>query len=76
MDAAGNLYGVQPVSLGSGDVFKLAYSSGTWTFNELHDFDFLDGSGPNGVPLVDAQNNVYGTTVDGGQQGVVYKISQ
>jgi uncharacterized repeat protein (TIGR03803 family) len=78
IDAAGSLYGVQPLSLNAGDVFKVTYSEGSWTFNQLHDFDYRDGSAPQGVPLVDAQNNVYGTTVSGGagDQGVVFKISQ
>jgi len=77
-DAAGSLYGVQPLSLNDGDVFKMIYSGGSWTLNQLHDFDYRDGSAPQGVPLVDTQNNVYGTTVGGGSgvNGVVFRISQ
>jgi len=71
IDAAGNLYG----ALGD-DVYKVTNSNGDWTFAVL--YHFADGSFLNGVPLVDAQSDVYGTTLDGGsaRRGTVYKISQ
>ena len=71
MDAAGNFCG----ALGD-DVYKVTDSNGTWIFAVL--YHFADGSFLNGVPLVDAKSDVYGTTLDGGsaRQGTVYKISQ
>ena len=71
IDAAGNLYG----ALGD-DVYKVTRSNGDWTFGVL--YHFADGGFLNGVPLVDAQSDVYGTSVDGGsaRQGAVYRISQ
>ncbi|HUK43152.1 MAG TPA: choice-of-anchor tandem repeat GloVer-containing protein [Candidatus Bathyarchaeia archaeon] len=78
LDRAGNLYGVEPPQP-HGLVYKLTESDGVWSYGVLHIFqDSGDNGAPNGVPLVDAQNNVYGTTIGGGSSdnGVIWKISQ
>lgn len=72
MDAAGNLYGA---SLGGGafnvgSVFKLTPTGDGWTYTDLHDFTGLeDGADPIGGVTMDANGNVYGTTLHGGSQG-------
>jgi uncharacterized repeat protein (TIGR03803 family) len=92
IDAAGNLYGTTsyffapanyPGGQGSeGSVFKLAFSNGTWTYIDLHDFDGgRDGGGPFGSVILDADGNLYGTGTAGGTVlfcsggcGVVWEI--
>ncbi len=77
MDAAGNLYGTTSYYLeaanyfggqgSEGSVFKLAFSRGSWTYHDLHDFDGRsDGGGPFGSVILDANGNVYGTGTAGG----------
>jgi uncharacterized repeat protein (TIGR03803 family) len=83
MDAEGNLYGATfgDGVYGEGSVFKLAPSNGGWSFTDLHDFTGLkDGSNPFGGVILDANGNVYGTTVYGGglqgcDCGVVWEIT-
>jgi len=73
MDAAGNLYGTTHVSgaNGYGSVFKLTKSGSGWTYTALHDFTGgSDGAYPFGGPAVDANGNVYGTTMNGGTSGL------
>ena len=82
MDAAGNLYGTTSYFFGfasnlggqggEGSVFKLAFSNGSWTYVDLHEFTGRngDGAGPFGGVAVDANGNLYGTTTSGG--GVLY----
>lgn len=68
-DGAGNLYGttVQGGDFGGGTVFQLT-PSGTHTV--LYNFTGgLDGSEPYGGVTLDAQGNLYGTTVTGGTGG-------
>ncbi len=74
LDAAGNLYGVEP----QGDAYKFTNVNGIWNFSLLYLFDHPHEGSPEGVPLVDGQNNVYGTTINGGTAsvGVVWKIVQ
>ena len=71
-DNAGNLYGTTAVG-GPGQygaVFELSKSSSTWMLSTLHAFSGgLDGASPNGITL-DSQGRVYGTTFQGGGQGV------
>ena len=78
MDAAGSLYGttsyfIGPLNYAGGDagqgsVFKLAFSNGTWTYVDLHEFTGRngDGGGPTGSVVVDANGNSYGTAGSGG----------
>jgi uncharacterized repeat protein (TIGR03803 family) len=46
------------------------------TFKVLYSFSFTDGSLPNGNLLLDAQGNLYGTTVEGGgsNRGIIFKL--
>jgi uncharacterized repeat protein (TIGR03803 family) len=86
MDAAGNLYGttVTGGDWGSGTVFQLTRSDGSWTENVLYSFTSgADGAQPYGGVTLDAQGALYGATVTGGTGmaceggcGVVYKLSR
>jgi len=83
MDAAGDLFGVcyQGGAYQEGSVFELTNCSETCTVVDLHDFSGSDGAGPWGTPVLDANGNLYGTTVIGGANcvspgcGVVWEIA-
>lgn len=70
LDAAGNLYGttINGGAHGQGTTFKLAPSSGGWIYTDLHDFagGSNDGAQPAGKLLMDANGNLFGTTLGGG----------
>jgi len=79
-DAKGNLYGdtfeggASPYN--GGVVYKLG-KSGALTV--LHSFPVSeeDGEEPMGIPVVDKQGNLYGTTSTGGPDyGIVWKVSK
>ncbi len=82
-----NLYGTgvcggQYVNGASGGVvFELkrpAGPQGAWTETVLHSFGLgTDGTAPQGGLAFDSEGNIYGTTFDGGQNGlgVVYEVS-
>ena len=80
LDGAGNLYGTTRSYgvLGGGTVYKIA-PDGTETL--LHGFGSPDGVFPPGDPvggvIMDADGNLYGTTLFGGQgnNGVVFKLA-
>ena len=82
MDAAGNFFGV---CYGGGAhydgwIFELTNCSQTCTLIDLHDFSGSDGNGPWGAPVLDANGNLYGTTLYGGTGcyegcGVVWEIT-
>ncbi len=87
-DAAGNLYGTTygAGAYGYGNVFKLTPANGSWTYTSLHDFDMTQGAWPHSKLAIDAQGNIYGTTVAGGPEnpacggsgascGVVWEIT-
>lgn len=86
-DAAGNAYGttVTGGSSGCGTVFQLSPSGGgQYHQSVLFSFDcFGTGKNPYGGVTLDAQGNLYGTTVAGGSGGVcsgdgcgvVYKLT-
>lgn len=63
----GNLYGKA-----CNEVYELANSGGTWTFNTLYEFSFTDGQWCNGAVAnqgtvaMDSQKNIYGTASQGG----------
>jgi uncharacterized repeat protein (TIGR03803 family) len=70
-DAAGNLYGTTSAggSYGGGTVFELSPAAGGgWTEMVLHSFDNngTDGFEPSASLVLDAEGNLYGTTVEGG----------
>jgi uncharacterized repeat protein (TIGR03803 family) len=72
MDAAGNLYGTTAAegAFNQGSVFKLTPSNGGWTLTTLHSFTGgADGGTPTGQLILDANGNIYGTTVLGGSGG-------
>ena len=78
LDTAGALYGVNNyIGVNNmGSAFKVAPSSGGWTYTDLHDFGSLpnqqDGCFPFGPVALDAAGNVYGTTQQcGGGAGVI-----
>ena len=71
MDASGNLYGTTTGGTGgTGSVFELVNSSGTYTERVLHSFSGgSDGRGPYAGLIMDASGNLYGTTTAGGTSG-------
>lgn len=88
-DSAGNLYGtlVEGGAFDSGAVFKLAPSGNSWIETVLYSFTSgADGGQPYGGVTLDAQGNLYGTTVVGGNFtgsnciesgcGVVFKLTK
>ena len=69
MDAQGNLYGTAILdgAHGAGSVFKLTPSNGSWTYTSLHDFTGgTDGANPFSGVTLDANGNLFGTTLYGG----------
>jgi uncharacterized repeat protein (TIGR03803 family) len=72
LDAAGNIYGTSPYAgesgcgydgLGCGTVFKLTQAG---KLEALHVFQGTDGSQPEGGVVRDAEGNIYGTALLGG----------
>jgi uncharacterized repeat protein (TIGR03803 family) len=89
-DAAGNLYGTTYVggpyqdcgfwNTGCGIVFKISPEGEETTFYSFYygGKEPLDGEQPSGTLILDAAGNLYGTTQDGGGDGLygmVYKLS-
>jgi uncharacterized repeat protein (TIGR03803 family) len=78
-DAAGNLYGMTAQGGGSnwGVVFRLAPNAdGSWTESVLHAFTGgADGGNPDAGLIFDAAGNLYSTTNNGGESGVVFKLT-
>jgi len=80
-DASGNLYGTTWAGgvYQLGCVFELVRDplSGDWTETVLYSFDGPDGANPYGGVILDAAGNLYGTTYDGGADGVgtVFKLT-
>jgi uncharacterized repeat protein (TIGR03803 family) len=69
-DPAGNLYGTteQGGVFGQGAVFELSPGSGGWTESVIYSFSgFNDGGTPYGGLTFDNAENLYGTTITGGQ---------
>jgi len=79
-DKSGNLYGAADgnnCNYGCGVVFKLTpQKSGKWKCTVLHQFNWTDGTYPNGLTM-DSQGHLYGTTTGGGKYGygVVFEIT-
>jgi|HubBroStandDraft_6_1064221.scaffolds.fasta_scaffold01464_2 uncharacterized repeat protein (TIGR03803 family) len=81
LDTTGNLYGTTVYggtqACSCGVVFKLAPTGdGKWAYSVLHSFSRSDGASPYAGVTLDAQGNLYGTTLSGGSHayGVVYEI--
>jgi uncharacterized repeat protein (TIGR03803 family) len=76
MDSAGNLYGTTELggANGTGTVFELALSSGSFVYQTLYTFGPAgkggDGANPYAPLVMDAGGNLYGTTEAGGPYGV------
>lgn len=80
-DKAGNFYGVTEGggSQGSGTVFELTRSKGTWNENVLYNFTGgSDGGDPSFGLTFDPAGNLYGTAGGGGnnQNGVVFEVKR
>jgi uncharacterized repeat protein (TIGR03803 family) len=81
MDATGTIYGTasEGGANSEGVVFQLANSNGNWTETVLHSFGGDgDGTGsPYGALAKDPAGNLYGTTINGGEdgQGSVFELS-
>ncbi len=80
-DQAGNIYGTTS-SGGDGDegvVFKLTLSGGAWTESVLYSFPSSCDTGciGSGSVVFDSAGNLYGTTLQGGENntGVVFELS-
>jgi hypothetical protein len=62
-----------------GTVFELSPSNGTWTLSKLYGFPGMINNGPIAAPslMMDAQGNIYGTTVWNGayDYGEVFKLT-
>ncbi len=74
-DQAGNIYGTtgNGGNANAGTVFQLTPSSGGWQENVLYTFTGgSDGNGPLGTLDLDAQGNLYGTTLSGGGGSCLY----
>jgi uncharacterized repeat protein (TIGR03803 family) len=88
-DAAGNLYGTTkfggngspacPGSAGCGVVYQLeALGGGKWKHLVLHRFAAFSGDGqlPYAGVVADSKGNIYGTTLQGGKSGTVFKLAR
>jgi uncharacterized repeat protein (TIGR03803 family) len=80
--ATGHLYGTTfwggNFGFGYGVVFELTHtSSGRWTEQVLHDFNYVDGANPLAGLILDSAGNLYGTTPFGGmgENGTVFKLT-
>jgi len=76
-DSSGNLYGVASAggTAGDGTVFELPGGSGTIV--KLADFTGANGAAPYGDLVIDANGNLFGTTLQGGDangDGVVFEV--
>lgn len=79
-DAKGNLYGTTYLGGGAhgfGNVFELSRGTSGWKETVLFSFTGgADGGGPLASLVFDAQGNLYGTTISGGQGQCLWNGSQ
>jgi uncharacterized repeat protein (TIGR03803 family) len=79
MDLAGNLYGTTENGglYDAGTVYQLSPTANGWTMSVLYNFTgYYDGDGPTGGVVFDNAGNLYGVTVQGGEDfGVVYELT-
>ena len=79
-DGQGNLFGASIYGGANNDgiVFELEHiGKHRFKFKLLHSFSGYDGIDARGTLVIDAQGNLYGTTLEGGSNnaGVVYRLS-
>ena len=79
IDAAGNIYGTSTFTgegSGFGEAFKLTSSGGGWTYTS-YEFDGITLRNPECSVAVDANGNLYGTSLLGGTDnwGTVWEIT-
>jgi uncharacterized repeat protein (TIGR03803 family) len=82
-DSAGNLFGTTSnggfgnFGFGAGIVFELSPSGSSWTETVLPGFThtFYQPSFPYGGVVFDGAGNLYGTTIEGGFSGSIYKLT-
>jgi|HubBroStandDraft_6_1064221.scaffolds.fasta_scaffold195473_1 uncharacterized repeat protein (TIGR03803 family) len=85
-DAAGNLYGAtatggtvdQRCAYGCGTIFELSPGAkGSWTEKVLYRFSYAEGANPLASLVFDSAGNLYGTTAQGGTNGIgtVFKLA-
>ena len=79
LDTDGNVYGTSTYTgrgSGFGEVFKLTPGDGGWTYT-AYEFDGVDLRNPECSVAVDANGNLYGTTILGGTEnwGAVWEIT-
>ena len=81
-DQHGNIYGTTasggsgPCNGQCGVVFKLTRSGESLSYSVLYSFVGTDdGANPDGGVVLDASGNLYGTTVQGGGNGVVFQLT-
>lgn len=79
-DGQGNLFGasIYGGAHNDGIVFELEHiGKHRFKFKLLHSFSGYDGIDARGTLVIDAQGNLYGTTLEGGSNnaGVVYRLS-
>ena len=75
IDSQGNLY--VSVDIASGDIFELSpVAGGTWVVSHVYGFTgTYDGSDPMAPVIVDANGDVYGTTLNGAYGcGAVFEL--
>jgi uncharacterized repeat protein (TIGR03803 family) len=73
----GALYGTTVYGgYGYGTVYEMTLSGSTWILHVLYTFDGIDGYYPIAAPVLDSENNLYGTTESAGPQdcGNVYEL--
>jgi uncharacterized repeat protein (TIGR03803 family) len=78
-DSAGNLYGATVHAPGAGGTaFELTSSGGSWDYNFLYAFTGGINFGPYDKLVMDAEGNLYGTTMADGAHGFgsVFKLTR
>jgi len=81
LDGAGNLYGTTEMggTAGFGTVFELMFANGTWTKTTVYSFaGGNDAADPLTGVTLDAQGNLFGATVGGGDfgGGAVFEVAK
>jgi uncharacterized repeat protein (TIGR03803 family) len=77
-DASGDLFGATQNggASGQGSVFELVRTASGYSLQTLVSFDFTHGAAPAGPLIMDAQGDLFGTTLQGGpgSKGTVFEL--